>query len=94
MGIPVAFLIGRDFPYKNQFRIFILRMRQIGFFKHLLSQNLLSSDSNNEIQNEIAEVMINHVSIILLIFVHGFIISVIFLFLEILHKKYYKDRMN
>lgn len=78
-----TYMIGRNFPYKNQFRIFISKMRTAAVLLKNKETNYQITKTEND---GILEVRFNHILIISLIWITGFMISQILLFFEVFLK--------
>ncbi len=83
----LSFPIKRNFPYKNQFRIFATKMKSAGLTLTTLRRlNYLMNVNENEFGNnsDVIEVMFHHIYIILSFLIGGGLISFVVLAFEIL----------
>lgn len=89
-----TFLIGPNFPYKNQFRIFITKMKTSGILFYLYKNSRPCEFKNEFVDNEIIEVRFYHIFVILSILVGIYISSIILLLMEMITYKYSRRNLD
>lgn len=82
----LTYSIGNRFPYKNQFRIFMVKLRMAGLQKIIF--DIHTSKFDGDYDNELQSVQLNHIYIINFILIFNIILSQIVLLIEIYIKKY------
>lgn len=87
----LTFWIGRNFSYKNEFRIALSRMRSAGIIKKYYSKGSYNLNSNVDHNSEESfnGVMFKHIYLIGSVVILGILIAIIILCVEIFFCEYF-----